>query len=105
MVLIDTVGINSIEQVVKALELAKRARKPILIISTAISDSVLSTFVYNLRKGIVEAYPLIIKDVGSKAQEYLKQLAETTGSVLFDRFGPCPLAEVDFQQLGRAVRV
>lgn len=103
--LLDTVGINSVEQVVGVLELAKKARKPILLVSTAISDSVMSTLVYNLRKNIVEAYPLILREYGSQAEVYFQQLAQTTGATIFDRFGPCPITEVGFEHLGRAVRV
>ena len=65
----------------------------------------LSTLIYNLRKGIVEAYPLIIKDYGTQAEIYFKELTKLTGATLFDKFGPCPLQEIRFEHLGRAVRV
>ncbi len=32
-----------------------------LLVSTNISDSVLSTLIYNIRKKIVEVFPLILK--------------------------------------------
>ncbi len=53
LVVLDKKGIKKIEQVVGILQLAKKARKPILIISTDISDSVMSTLIYNIRKNIV----------------------------------------------------
>jgi hypothetical protein len=65
LVVLAKQGIKKIEQVVGILELAKKARKPILIISTDISDTVMSTLIYNIRKNIVEAYPLILRDYGT----------------------------------------
>lgn len=76
-----------------------------LLVSNNISDSVLSTLVYNLRKGIIEAYPLIIKEYGTQAQLYFKELTKLTGATLFDNYGPCPIQEARFEHLGSAVRV
>jgi len=53
LVLIDKKGISSIEDIVAALELAKRVRKQLFVISYKISDSVMSNFIYNRRKKIV----------------------------------------------------
>ena len=74
LVMISTKGIKGIEEVLSVLELAKKARKAILIISSSISDSVLSTLIYNNRKQIVDAYPLILREYGTVSQEYFKQL-------------------------------
>lgn len=73
--------------------------------STKISDSVLSTLIYNKRKNVVEAYPIILNDYGSIPQQYLKQLSKVTGAVIFDRYGPCSLSELDYDHLGKATKV
>lgn len=65
LVLIDKKGITSIEEIVSVLELAKKVRKQLLIVSYKISDSVLSTLIYNRRKKIVEVFPLIFNQYGS----------------------------------------
>lgn len=94
LVLLDTRGIKSVEEILGVLELAKKARKQLFIVSTSISDSVLSTLIYNRRKNIVEAYPLILKDYGTIAKDYFKQLALTTEAIIFDQYGPCPLQDI-----------
>lgn len=78
LIVLDKQGIKKIEQVVGILELAKKARKPILIISTDISDTVMSTLIYNIRKNIVEAYPLILREYGTIVSDYFKQISKMT---------------------------
>lgn len=85
--------------------MAKKARKQIFIVSTKISDSVLSTLIYNKRKNIVEAFPVILHDYGTIAQDYIKQLSKVTGAAVFDRYGPCSLTEISYQHLGKASKV
>ena len=104
LVLLSPRPINSIEEIVKALELAKKARKQLLVVSSKISDSVLSTFIYNKRKNVIEAVPLIIHEYGTVPEEYYRQLVKVTGATLYDAYAP-PLQEVTFNDLGRAVRV
>lgn len=84
LVLLDTQGINNIEQIVQVLEIAKKARKQLLIVSNKISDSVMSNLIYNKRKNIVEAYPVLLHGYGSITQDYLKQLSKSTGAQIFD---------------------
>lgn len=65
----------------------------------------LSTLIYNKRKSIVEAFPVILHDYGTIAQEYIKQLSKITGAAIFDRYGPCSLTEVSYEHLGKASKV
>lgn len=60
------------------------------------SDSVLSTLIYNIRKNIVEAYPVVVHNYGSKTQEYLQQLSKVTGATIFDEYRPCRITEVKY---------
>ena len=44
----------------------------------------LSTLVYNKRKQIVEAFPLVIPPYGSITDDYFKQLAKLTSATVFE---------------------
>lgn len=60
------------------------------------SDSVQSTLIYNIRKGIVEAYPVVHHNYGSKVQDYMQQLSKVTGATIFDEYRPCCITEVKY---------
>lgn len=86
LVLVSEKPILSIESIVPALELAKKARKQLLIITCDFSEAVLSTLIYNKRKKIVEACAIKLTDYGTKYQNLLKDIAEATGAYIFDQY-------------------
>lgn len=75
LVLMSQKPIQEVREIVPALELASRARKQLFIISPLISDSVLSTLIYNKRKNIVEACGVTLTEYGKKHLEYLEKTA------------------------------
>lgn len=59
---------KSVKDIVKLLELAKKARKQVVIFASDINDSVKSMLLYNNKKKIVECSCVNLPEYGSKGE-------------------------------------
>lgn len=53
LVFISKVPLDNTKQIIKVLEMAKKARKQIIIFGEKIDNNITSTFIYNKRKNIL----------------------------------------------------
>jgi hypothetical protein len=78
--------IKVIKDIVGCLELAKKARKQLMVFAPDFSDAVKSTLVYNNVKKTVECACTSLPLYGKMGEMYLKQISQITNSYLFAEY-------------------
>lgn len=86
LVVTSLLPLKSVKEVVGLLELAKKARKQVLIFAPDLSDSVKSTLIYNNKKKVLETGCICIPNYSSKSEDFLKKISDLTESYLFGEF-------------------
>lgn len=66
------------------LELAKKAKRPLVVFSMDLQEEPASTMVYNSKKGIVKCCAVNIPWAGGVELENLKDIAAMTGATVVD---------------------
>lgn len=82
MVLITDKAINTINELLPALEVAAGAGRPLLIIADDVDGDALSTLVVNKVRGIMNTVAIKAPSYGEQRKEVLKDLAALTNSLL-----------------------
>lgn len=67
LIVVSALPIMQIKEIVKLLELTKKARKQLVIFAENISQSVMSTLIYNNQKKIIEVCGISVPAYGTKA--------------------------------------
>ena len=76
-----------------------------MIFAEDISESVMSTLIYNNQKKIVEVCGITVPNYGDKGVMYLNQVSERTGAHNFGQFSDSKIENIDFEHIGKAVKV
>lgn len=72
------------EEILPALDLAKRLSRPLLVFSESMEDDPLSIMVYNNKKGDITSCAINIPYLVGLEKEILKDIAVLTGATLLD---------------------
>jgi chaperonin GroEL (HSP60 family) len=78
--------VKLIKDVLGCLELAKKARKQLIIFAPDFSDAVKSTLIYNNVKKTVECACVSVPLYGDMGEKFLKQISKITNSYLFTEY-------------------
>jgi len=87
------------------MELAKIAKKPLVVFSMDLQEEPASTMIYNNLKGIVKCSAVNIPWAGGIELENLKDIAVVTGAKLIDNKHDILLSEVKMEHFGKAKHI
>jgi chaperonin GroEL len=105
LVLVVADKISEVQEILPIMELAKNAKKPLVVFSMDLQDEPASTMVYNNLKGIVKCAAVNIPWSGGIELENLKDIATVTGAKLIDNKHEILLSEVKLSHFGKAKHI
>jgi len=94
--------LESQDEIIKALEIAKEANKPLVVISDTVSAEVLTTLKMNHLRGQVQCVAIKPPGYGEGRLECLEDLAAMTGGRAFLELRGEDLGTIELKDLGRA---
>lgn len=102
LVLVVADRIQTVEEILPTLELAKKAKKPLVLFSMDLQDEPASTMIYNSKKGILSCMAVNIPWAAGIELDNLKDIAVTTGATVIDNEHVVRLADVKLEHFGSA---
>jgi chaperonin GroEL len=100
--LITNDKIDSIDQLMPALQIAAREKKPLILIADEVTGQALAALILNTLRGSMQVAAIKPPRYGLERQEILKDLAISTGAVFFDSMTDKKIETVKLEDLGRS---
>lgn len=97
LVVVSSIPVKSVKSIVGCLEMAKKARKQLIIFAPDFSESVVNTLIYNSKKKIVEAACVSVPPYGDVGKDLLPKIATATGAKLFSEFGEVKMEDMGWE--------
>jgi chaperonin GroEL len=100
LVLVSQIDINSLNMIVKPLEFAKKANRPLVIVAPTISKDCHNQLLFNVHKNIIQAVCIEMKTIGDWFTNNITDLAVLFNATEINQFNkdliddPNSLAEV-----------
>lgn len=86
LVFVSQININSLHMVVKPLEFAKKANRPLVIIAPEINKDCHNQLLFNVHKNIIQAVCIEMKTVGDWFKKNITDLAVLFNATEIDQF-------------------
>lgn len=88
LILVTDKAIHNIAEIIKPLELAMGAKKPLLLIADEIGNEALSQLIINMKSGVMTCIAIKAPSFGEQRKEVLQDIAALTDAVLIsDTYG------------------
>jgi len=101
-VLVVADRIQTVEELLPILELAKKVKRPLVLFSMDLQDEPASTMIYNSKKGIIKCAAVNIPWAAGLEQDSLKDIAVITGATVVDNEHVLCLEDVELEHFGTA---
>ncbi|CAI2363503.1 unnamed protein product [Moneuplotes crassus] len=106
MILIVHDPIKKNEHIVKVMDLAKKNKRSLLVISTDLREGPLSSMVYNAQKDVINCCAINVPYMVGKEQDYLEDLAVITGATILKNDNMVDgIEQVKLEHFGSAAKV
>jgi len=102
LVLVVADRIQTVEELLPILELAKKVKRPLVLFSMDLQDEPASTMIYNSKKGIIKCAAVNIPWAAGLEQDSLKDIAVITGATVVDNEHVLRLEDVELEHFGTA---
>lgn len=100
LVLITDKAIHNIAEILRPLEIAVQAQRPLLLIADEIGNEALSQLIVNLKSGIMTCVAVKAPSFGEQRKEILQDIASLTGAVLVSDIYGVTFDEMTIDYLG-----
>jgi chaperonin GroEL len=105
LVFVANYKLDSIEEMLPALEMAARESRPLVIVADEIEGQFLAALIANALRGTMRVVAIKSPRYGEERQGILEDLAISTGSTFFKRNGKLSLKDIKLKHFGRAKMV
>jgi chaperonin GroEL len=100
IILVTDYNIDSLDEIMPALEIAARENKPFIIFAENVEGQSLAAMILNLKRGSMKVAAIKAPKYGEERRNILKDLALATGATFITREGGMKLKEVKRSNLG-----
>ena len=105
LIFVANYKLDSIEEMLPALEMAARESRPLVIVADEIEGQFLAALIANALRGTMRVVAIKSPRYGEERQGILEDLAISTGSTFFKRNSKLGLKDIKLKHFGRAKMV
>ncbi len=97
--------IDTVQEILPALEIAARENKPLVIVADDIEGQALAALIMNTVRGTMKIAAVKAPDYGEARRDTLSDLAVSTGATFFQKSSTSPISEIQISDFGQAKSV